>query len=439
MRTWLLTIGTVVMLLLPFAVRAADYGASASNIGAQPPVAQPLVREGDFAIKLAVQLNVGNPADEADAADMLARNGVAPVNGWLSDYPVTPQIIGQLQESVSRAASEGKLQMTADQAVGGLFSVSAQYNLPTTPDQRASAPDNGAQTAQPPKTDQAVINNYYGTYGPPIVTYYPPPPDYLYLYAWVPYPYWWFGFWYPGFYICNNFTTVVVVRPGVRAVVTNRFIDHDTRRGVVVDPNGSRRTGRGGRERPESVLRTGQGHRYRSFADMHNGVRVTGPPASGNSRGERDRGRGAGKYSPEGMRRGAESGNYRSMTGSGERSPRAYNSTPFQQNRSLPPGPANNTYNRQQHEHGWENSVPSRIYTGRPTLSGSPDQERRSAEPARPSGGYERQSWQATPGSIGRGGSQMRPFIGKRISGHGRGERGGGPVPSNGVCRGGRC
>jgi len=433
MRPWLLTISTVGLLLLPFAAGAADYGPSPSNTEALPPVAQPLVREGDFAIRLAAQLDLGTPADEATAEDMLARAGVAPLNGWMSDYPMTPQIIGQLQESVSRAASEGTLPMTADQAVRGLFYLTAQSELPTPADPRAPAPDKGAQTAPPQQASQSVINNYYGNYGPPVMTYYTPPPDYLYLYAWVPYPYWWLGFWYPGFYISNSFTTVVVVRPGVTAVVTNRFIDRTTRRVVVVDPNGAR-TGRSIGVRPVSVLRTDRGDRYRSFADMRSGVRIAGPPADVRTRGTLERAPGA--------RSGAGSMRSRNITGEGGGAvrPRSDNVARMPENRLLSPGQGQGTFNRQRIERSRDETVPSRSYTDRPALRGGPNPERRSFEPGRPSGGsggYERRSWQSVPQSVP-GGQQMRPINGER--GSGREETGGrGSFPGGGGCRGVRC
>jgi len=420
MRSWLLTISTVGLLLFPFAVGAADYGSSSPDTGTLPPVAQPLVREGDFAIRLAAQLDLGAPADEATAEDMLARAGVAPLNGWMSDYPVTPQIIGQLQESVSRAASEGKLPMTADEAVRGLFYLAAQYELPTPADPRSPAPEKSAQTAQPQQANPAVINNYYGNYGPPVVTYYAPPPDYLYLYAWVPYPYWWFGFWYPGFYISHSFTTVVVVRPGVTAVVTNRFIDRTTRRVVVVDPNGTRTVRHGG-ARPDSVLRTDRGDRYRSLTDMRSGVRIAGPPADVRTRVERDR-------TP-----GAQSPHSRSITGAGAGRPRSDNVARMPENRLLsPPGHEPGALSRQRIERSRDETVPSRTYnTDRPALRSGPNTERRSFEPARPSGGYERRSWQPVPGG------QIRPFTGER--GNGREEKGGRGSFPGGACRGVRC
>jgi len=443
MRSWLLTITTVGLLLLPFAAGAADYGSSSPSTEALPPVAQPLVREGDFAIRLAEQLNLGTPADEETAEDMLARMGVAPLNGWLSDYPVTPQIIGQLQESVSSAAAEGKLPMTADQAVQGLYSLTARYELPTPVDLRSSpATDAGAQQTAPPQqqANPAVINNYYGNYGPPVVTYYAPPPDYLYLYAWVPYPYWWYGFWFPGFYICHNFTTVVVVRPGVTAVVTNRFIDRNSRRVAAVDPNGAR-TIRTGGTRPYSVLRTGQGYRYRTVADMRNDVRIAGPPAEISARGVFDRGRGAERISSGGARRGPESTYTRSMIGAGAASSHRDNVTRSRGNRSHAPGQGSSAFYRQPIEQGRQVTVSPRVYTGQPASRGVFYPERRQSVHARPSGGYEVQSGQTMPGfrpnSVsGQSGSQVRPYTGER--GPGRDVMGGGPF-QGGVCRGVRC
>ena len=90
------------LLAFPLATYAADYGSQPTPQTQQSlPVAQPLVREGDFAIKLAAELGLGSPSDEAAAEEMLVKTGVSPANGWISDYPVTPEIIGQLDESLS--------------------------------------------------------------------------------------------------------------------------------------------------------------------------------------------------------------------------------------------------------------------------------------------------------------------------------------------------
>lgn len=284
MKRWLSIIAAAGLLLYPFAASGADYGSQTSQTQQVPPVAQQLVREGDFAIKLAAELDLGNPTDEATAEDVLATAGIVPVNGWLSDYPVTPQILGQLQESIAAAASEGKLSMNAQEATRGLYALAAQMNLPI-PATPGSAPSE-AQQAPAGKSSPPVINNYYYNQGPPVVTYYPPPPDYAYMYDWVPYPTWWVGFWFPGFFICQHFTTVVVVnRPVVVSgavvirprpvIVTNRIIDPVTRRVAVVDP--VTRTG-SGRVRPLTTLRTDSGRTFSTLADLRREPGVANAP-----------------------------------------------------------------------------------------------------------------------------------------------------------------
>jgi hypothetical protein len=53
--------------------------------------------------------------------------------------------------------------------------------------------------------ESPAIDQYYDEYGPPIVSYYPPPWDYGYLYSWVPCPFWWGGFGFGGYFILNDF------------------------------------------------------------------------------------------------------------------------------------------------------------------------------------------------------------------------------------------
>jgi hypothetical protein len=280
MKKWLSIILAASLLLYPFATFAEDYGSQSSRAQESPPVAQPLVREGDFAIKLAATLDIGTPTDEAVAEDMLAKKGIAPLNGWISDYPVTPQIIGQLHDSIAKAAAEGKLPMTSDEATRGLASLAQQANLPTP-----AGPGNASNTPQSPAeaSNPTVINNYYYDEGPPIVTYYPPPYDYFYLYDWVPYPVWWFGFWFPGFFICHNFTTTVFVSSPFfvnrttfvsrRAVVSNQVIDPVTRTVFRVDP--AARTS-AGRTQPVTMLRAPSGRTFTTLTQMRNVVKASG-------------------------------------------------------------------------------------------------------------------------------------------------------------------
>ncbi len=271
MKKWLSILTAASLLLYPFATFGADYGSQTSQTQQAPPVAQTLVREGDFAIELAAELDLGKPENEAVAEDMLARAGVAPANGWISDYPVTPEIIAQLRDSITKAADSGKLQMTSREATNGLYSLAGRYSLPVP----AGPGNSGTSPAAP--TNPTVVNNYYYDEGPPVVTYYPPPPDYVYLYDWVPFPVVWFGFWFPGFFICHHFTTVAVVRtPFVtgpafvnrRAIVSNVVIDRATGAAAVVDP--VVRTS-GGTVRPMTALRTEHGRMFSTVTDMRRG------------------------------------------------------------------------------------------------------------------------------------------------------------------------
>ncbi len=275
MRTWLSIILAVGLILYPFATFAEDYGPQTSQTQQVPPVAQTLVREGDFAIKLAATLKLGNETDEAVAVDTLANAGVAPLNGWLPDYPVTPQVLGQLRSSIEKAASEGKLPMSAEEGTKGLYNLAAKMNLPTP---AGLAPS--ADSTPPLQPNPTVVNNYYYDQGPPIITYYPPPYYYGYLYDWVAYPVFWFGFWFPGFYICHNFTTVVVVDRTAfvnrRAIVSNRIIDPVTRRVARVDPVTRTSTGL---VRPETTLRTVSGETFRNLAELRHWGGVSGPNA----------------------------------------------------------------------------------------------------------------------------------------------------------------
>ena len=200
-----------------------------------PPIAQTLIREGDFAIKLAEALKIGGAKSEAEAESMLVSVGISPKNGWIADYPVTPDIIGELQNAIGAAVDSGNLRMTKNEAITALQDLAARQGLPVRAD--TEGPYAGVE---PPRdygeySRPEVINNYYYNQGPPIVTYYPPPWDYYYLYAWVPYPFWCSGFWFPGFFVLHDFDTIIIVnRRGHR--FTNHFFHPRWRRTVTIDP-----------------------------------------------------------------------------------------------------------------------------------------------------------------------------------------------------------
>jgi hypothetical protein len=76
-----------------------------------------LVREGYFAMELAGVLKVGEVKSEAEAKSKLASVGIAPKNEWIADYPMTPDIIGELRNAVGEAADSGKIGMNQEEAI----------------------------------------------------------------------------------------------------------------------------------------------------------------------------------------------------------------------------------------------------------------------------------------------------------------------------------
>ncbi len=213
------------LLLIPFTV----YPQSDQKSTGPPPVSQPLVSEGDFALKLATALKVGTPTDEAQAEDMLTSAGIAPKNGWIADYPLTPNIIGELQNSVGTAADSKKLPMEKDEALKAFQGLTTELGLAVSPGTAGQYAENQ------PQPDASVINNYYYEEGPPVVSYYPPPWDYDYLYAWVPYPFWCTGFFFSGFFVLHDFHRRVIFANRV-VIVSNHVFDRVNNRVVVVDP-----------------------------------------------------------------------------------------------------------------------------------------------------------------------------------------------------------
>jgi hypothetical protein len=265
--------------------------------GEQAPIAQPLVREGDLAVRLVDALKLGTATSEAEAESLLGNAGVAPRNGWIADYPVTPDVVGELTQSIGVAAESKSLKMGKGEALKAFQDVMAEINLAV----REGTPGQTAQNAPSNITapDNAVINNYYYEQGPPAVTYYAPPPDYLYLYSWVPYPFWGWNFWFPGFYILGDFHRVVHVHDRVE-VISNHFVDHRTNRVVRIDPlrrfNGRTFAGTGAPRDARRFISPGvrggnktifRGSRERA---MTGGMRTSPPPSRGARKGRQPAG-----------------------------------------------------------------------------------------------------------------------------------------------------
>lgn len=273
-------------------------GGSGEEVSQPPPISQALVREGDFALKLAESLKLGKPQGEAEAESMLASAGIAPKNGWIADYPLTPDIIGELEKAVGEAADAKKLPIPKNEALKALRTAVVEFELPIV----AEIPDSyteGPPPAAPEYTEPGVIDNYYYAEGPPVITYYPPPWDYYYMYAWVPTPFWWSGFYFPGFYILHDFHRVHHYGHGHygnrhHGIVTNHITDHRTGRIVTIDP-ARRHEGRtfGVREatRPNGFSSTEARNGARSIFERsreRSGSNITSNPMTGRFRDNRN-------------------------------------------------------------------------------------------------------------------------------------------------------
>ena len=203
--------------------------ANAAGPPSRPPIEQPLVSEGEFAVELANALNLSSSHDETAAENSLGSANIAPKNGWISNYPMTPDIISEVRESAARSASAGTLKMSEADAAGAVDSVGIAMNLPVragggrygyearsgssseSQSSSSSEYESGPEVLPPPPPEVSqyeepgAVDEYYDEYGPPVVTYYPPPWAYGYLYDWVPYPFWWGGFGFGGFFVLGDF------------------------------------------------------------------------------------------------------------------------------------------------------------------------------------------------------------------------------------------
>ena len=207
-------------------------------------LSQPLIREGDMAVELAEGLKVGVPKNEAEAEDELSSIGISPRNGWIADYPATPDIIGELQAAISAAADSGKLGVAKDAALKKFQGIISGDNLPVSPDFSGNG---SVDTMAPNYPDTTAMDNYYSSEGPPVVTYYAPPPDDAYLYTWVPYPFWWTDVWFPGFFVLADFNVSIHGHGhhhhGHDGFITNHFRDRATGGITRIDPANRSRGG----------------------------------------------------------------------------------------------------------------------------------------------------------------------------------------------------
>jgi hypothetical protein len=195
-----------------------------------PPVAQNLVRQGTFAVRLLTSLGMGKSGDEPAAERRLGESGIAPRNGWVADYPVTPDIVGELRKSVTTAVGAGGVKLERDDALKRFADVAAGFDLSVD-----AEPDGGTGTAYGQHPEQNSIVAFFATVGPPVVTYYEPPPDYEHLYCLVPYTFRSRGASFHGFFILKQFHRTIFESGSVK-FVTNSFHVFKSHRVFRIDP-----------------------------------------------------------------------------------------------------------------------------------------------------------------------------------------------------------
>jgi|GEM_PF-1256388 len=241
---------TVTLLMLSPAIARAQIGPGTVD---GPPIAQKLVREGDFAVELTDAFNLGPVGTEEEAESVLTSVGITPKNGWVSDYPITPDVIGELQAVIATAADSNTLDIRKDDALAAFSDLLDQLGLPPI---TTDGSNEYTEDTQPPMSaetgtyvDSGGLVDYYGGYGAPIVTYYTPPWPYYPLYSWVSYPFRCHKTFFPGFFVLRRFhcikpvavvrhhgSGVVIISRPVRKVVTNRVVDPATHKVLIIDP-----------------------------------------------------------------------------------------------------------------------------------------------------------------------------------------------------------
>jgi hypothetical protein len=68
-------------------------------------------------MELVEVLRIGEVKSEVEAESKLASVGIAPKNGWIADYPMMANIIGELRNAVGEAAHSGKIGMNREEAI----------------------------------------------------------------------------------------------------------------------------------------------------------------------------------------------------------------------------------------------------------------------------------------------------------------------------------
>src|SRR3989304_2831590 len=129
----ILVVAALVLFPVPFYGQGQSGGVINQMSATSPPVAPPMVPEGVFAVQLVEELKIGQAQDEAQAETMLSAIGIEPENGWIAEYPVTPDIVGEIEKSVAASVDAKTLKMGKDEAQRAVENLSAKLGLNIVP------------------------------------------------------------------------------------------------------------------------------------------------------------------------------------------------------------------------------------------------------------------------------------------------------------------
>jgi hypothetical protein len=158
----LITAGAIIFLL---SIPIISYAQQEQNVQGAASQSLFALREGGFAVKLAEVLKLGAAKNETEAESLLGLAGISPKNGWIADYPLTPEIVGEVRRAIAEALDSGKLAMKKEEAFLAVQilvdSLWKPVGRPQAQPQAASGGEQARTYGAPPATASGPYDPYY--------------------------------------------------------------------------------------------------------------------------------------------------------------------------------------------------------------------------------------------------------------------------------------
>ncbi|MBF6649037.1 hypothetical protein [Methylobacter sp. BlB1] len=98
-----------------------------------PSAEQARVAESTFAVQLAEALKLGPISSGTNAEELLSNLGIKPSNGWVSERPITPVALNDIEKGISAASDQKKIALKKDQALKLFGDIKAKLGLNVNP------------------------------------------------------------------------------------------------------------------------------------------------------------------------------------------------------------------------------------------------------------------------------------------------------------------